>query len=207
MRYSFSEIWAFPEMGKRSTGFLKKCAAERLCWSAITTAILQIPYSGRSCLSGSHRIWKQKTTGAEWCCAISQSCFTMASIAGIRMDSRKPICCTVMSTTDRMSLRSWSTRIICGSISGKIVLPEIWKQFHARWSTASVCFQITFPLRWMSGFRQIKRGKDRSACHNSLIVKFNQLALKMQWTNAAWREVLKYEEDRSYSRKRIGDFT
>ena len=50
---------------------------------------------------------------------------------------------------------------------------------------------------------------SRSACHNSLIVKFNQLAryLKMQGKSASWRDTLGYEENDKYNRKRIGDFS
>ena len=64
-----------------------------------------------------------------------------------------------------------------------------------------------------SGFyfsREEKQDKDssRSASHNSLIVKFNQLArfLKMQGKTAAWRDTLGFEEDDKYNRKRLGDF-
>lgn len=64
--------------------------------------------------------------------------------------------------------------------------------------------------QWLLLSREEKQDKDssRSACHNSLIVKFNQLArfLKMQGKTAAWRDTLGYEEDDKYYRKRIGDF-
>ena len=45
----------------------------------------------------------------------------------------------------------------------------------------------------------------RTMCHDSLIVKFNQLAkyLKMHKKTAAWREQLGYDDS---DRKRIGDF-
>lgn len=47
----------------------------------------------------------------------------------------------------------------------------------------------------------------RTAKHNSVIIKFNQLAryLKMQGKEAAWRDMLGYEEDDRYNRKTIGD--
>lgn len=67
-----------------------------------------------------------------------------------------------------------------------------------------------FRSAWVlwSTSEKIEKDASRTACHNSLIVKFNQLSryLKMQGKGAAWRDVLGYEEDSSYSRKRIGDF-
>ena len=63
---------------------------------------------------------------------------------------------------------------------------------------------------WLLWDREEKRSRDesRTACHNSLIVKFNQLAryLRMQGKAAAWRDKLGYEEEDRYFRKRIGDF-
>ena len=63
---------------------------------------------------------------------------------------------------------------------------------------------------WLLWSREEKRNKDesRTACHDTLIVKFNMLAryLKMQGKKAAWRDELGYEEDDRYYRKRIGDF-
>lgn len=68
----------------------------------------------------------------------------------------------------------------------------------------------SFRAQWCLLSREEKQDKDpsRSACHNSLIVKFNQLArfLKMQGKTAEWRDTLGYEEDDKYNRKRIGDF-
>ena len=68
----------------------------------------------------------------------------------------------------------------------------------------------SFRSQWCLLSREEKQDKDssRSACHNSLIVKFNQLArfLKMQGKAATWRDTLGYEEDDKYYRKRIGDF-
>ncbi|MCC8026121.1 MAG: hypothetical protein LIP16_12605 [Clostridium sp.] len=68
----------------------------------------------------------------------------------------------------------------------------------------------SFRANWMLWSREEKMDRDssRSACHNSLIVKFNQLAkyLKMQGKAATWRDILGYEEDDKYFRKRIGDF-
>ena len=61
-----------------------------------------------------------------------------------------------------------------------------------------------------TGGEEEKMDKDssRTSCHNSLIVKFNQLAryLKSQGRAAVWRDTLGYEEDNKYFRKRIGDF-
>ncbi|MCD8225209.1 MAG: hypothetical protein LUC99_10265 [Clostridiales bacterium] len=55
---------------------------------------------------------------------------------------------------------------------------------------------------------RMDKDSDRTSCHNSLIVKCNQLAryLKMQGKPADWRDALGYEEDDKYNRKRIGDF-
>lgn len=67
-----------------------------------------------------------------------------------------------------------------------------------------------FRAKWSLLSKEEKMDTDssRSSCHNSLIVKFNQLAryLKMQGKMAEWRDVLGYEEDDKYYRKRIGDF-
>ncbi|EEQ57881.1 hypothetical protein CBFG_01591 [Clostridiales bacterium 1_7_47FAA] len=57
----------------------------------------------------------------------------------------------------------------------------------------------SFRAQWCLLSREEKQDKypSRSACHNSLIVKFNQLArfLKMQGKTAEWRDTLRYEED------------
>ena len=67
-----------------------------------------------------------------------------------------------------------------------------------------------FRANWLLWSREKRMDQDagRTACHNSLIVKFNQLAryLKMQGRTAAWRDALGYEEDDPYNRKTIGDF-
>ena len=67
-----------------------------------------------------------------------------------------------------------------------------------------------FRSEWFLWSKEEKMNNDssRSACHNSLIVKFNMLAryLKMQGKEAAWRDRLGYEEDDVYNRKAIGDF-
>ncbi len=67
-----------------------------------------------------------------------------------------------------------------------------------------------FRSNWCVWSREEKIDKDpsRTSCHNSLIVKFNQLArfLRMQGKAAAWRDALGYEEDNPYYRKRLGDF-
>lgn len=67
-----------------------------------------------------------------------------------------------------------------------------------------------FRSNWCVWSKEEKMDKDpsRTSCHNSLIVKFNQLArfLRMQGKAAAWRDVLGYEEDDPYCRKRLGDF-
>lgn len=73
-------------------------------------------------------------------------------------------------------------------------------------ATRYAAFRAKWPL--LSKEEKMDTDSSRSACHNSLIVKFNQLAryLKMQGKTAAWRDVLGYEEDDKYYRKRIGDF-
>lgn len=67
-----------------------------------------------------------------------------------------------------------------------------------------------FRSHWNLWSREEKMDQDssRTACHDSLIVKFNQLSryLTMQGKAAAWRDVLGYEKDDKYYRKRIGDF-
>lgn len=57
--------------------------------------------------------------------------------------------------------------------------------------------------------KKLEEDPNRTSCHNSLIIKFNQLAryLKMQGKSASWRDELGYEEDDPYNRKRIGDFS
>ena len=55
---------------------------------------------------------------------------------------------------------------------------------------------------------EMKKDHSRSACHDFVIFKFNQLArfLKMQGKPAKWRDVLGYEGKELNARKRIGDF-
>lgn len=67
-----------------------------------------------------------------------------------------------------------------------------------------------FRAAWGVWSREEKLDRDasRTSCHDSMIVKFNQLAryLKMQGKDTAWRDKLGYVEDDSYNRKVIGDF-
>lgn len=74
-------------------------------------------------------------------------------------------------------------------------------------ATRYAAFRAKWPL--MSKEEKMDTDPSRSSCHNSLIVKFNQLAryLKMQGKSASWRDTLGYEEDDKYNRKRIGDFS
>ena len=55
---------------------------------------------------------------------------------------------------------------------------------------------------------KMERDFSRTSCHNSVIVKFNQMAryLKTQGKDTPWRDTLGYEENDKYFRKRIGDF-
>ena len=68
----------------------------------------------------------------------------------------------------------------------------------------------TYRANWCiwSVEEKLDRDSSRTACHDSLIVKFNQLAryLNMQGMDTNWRDVLGYEEDDRYNRKRLGDF-
>ena len=63
---------------------------------------------------------------------------------------------------------------------------------------------------WLLWDRETKMARDsgRTMCHNSLIVHFNMLArwLRKNGKEAAWRDVLGYEEDDRYNRKTMGDF-
>lgn len=67
-----------------------------------------------------------------------------------------------------------------------------------------------FRAAWCLWSREEKMDKDesRTACHDSMIVKFNKLAryLRMQEKPAAWRDVLGDVAEHPYNRKRIGDF-
>lgn len=67
-----------------------------------------------------------------------------------------------------------------------------------------------FRSMWCTWSREEKMDKDpsRTACHDSMIVKFNKLAryLRMQEKQAAWRDVLGDEGEHPCNRKRIGDF-
>lgn len=69
---------------------------------------------------------------------------------------------------------------------------------------------MVFRSNWLLWSKEEKMNQDpgRTSCHNSVIVKFNQLAkyLKTRGMAAAWRDTLGYEEDNKYFRKRIGDF-
>lgn len=67
-----------------------------------------------------------------------------------------------------------------------------------------------FRAEWLqySKARKMDIDSSRTSCHNSLIIKFNMLAryLKMQNKSTNWRDLLGYEEDDRYNRKRMGDF-
>ena len=67
-----------------------------------------------------------------------------------------------------------------------------------------------FRSNWCLWSREEKMEKDdsRTSCHNSVIIKCNQLArfLKTQGKSANWRDVLGDEEENPSCRKRIGDF-
>lgn len=69
---------------------------------------------------------------------------------------------------------------------------------------------MTFRSNWPLWSRAQKTENDpsRTSCHDSLIVKFNQLSryLQLQGKAAEWRKELGYTEDDPYNRKRIGDF-
>lgn len=63
--------------------------------------------------------------------------------------------------------------------------------------------------RWNNMTMEEKAEADsgRTMKHNSLIVKFNQLArfLRMQGKPATWRDELGYEDEDKMNRKKIGD--
>lgn len=86
--------------------------------------------------------------------------------------------------------------------------PEALEICHelVRTATRYAGFRAEWPLLEVS--QKLEKDASRSLCHNSLITKFNMLAryLKMQGKEAKWRDVLGYEEDDKYYRKRIGDF-
>jgi hypothetical protein len=69
---------------------------------------------------------------------------------------------------------------------------------------------VAFRSNWCIWSKEDKSDKDqsRTICHDSMIVKFNQLAryLNMQGKDAKWREALGDEKEDAYNRKRIGDF-
>lgn len=64
--------------------------------------------------------------------------------------------------------------------------------------------------KWVLFTRQEKMDIDprRTSCHDSVIIHFNMLAryLKSIDRDTSWRNVLGYEEDDPFNRKRIGDF-
>lgn len=57
----------------------------------------------------------------------------------------------------------------------------------------------------MNGSERAEADTGRTMCHDSLIVKFNQLAkyLRINGKSAGWRDQLGYDDS---DRKRIGDF-
>lgn len=67
-----------------------------------------------------------------------------------------------------------------------------------------------FRSSWMLWSREEKMENDasRTSCHDSLIVKFNQLAkyLGIIGKETQWRKELGFTEDDPFNRKRIGDF-
>lgn len=67
-----------------------------------------------------------------------------------------------------------------------------------------------FRSNWLLWSRDERMEKDssRTSCHDSVIVKFNQLSryLKLQGKPAVWRDSIGYEENGVEYRRRIGDF-
>lgn len=63
---------------------------------------------------------------------------------------------------------------------------------------------------WFQMSRADRMEKDpiRTSHHNFVIIHFNMLSryLRMQGKKAEWRDMLGYEEEDGYNRKRIGDF-
>ena len=86
--------------------------------------------------------------------------------------------------------------------------PDAWELFEELMENA--VRYSSFRANWLLWTPAEKADRDasRSACHNSLIVKFNQLAryLKQQGHPAAWRGELGCEDQDRRVRKRIGDF-
>lgn len=68
---------------------------------------------------------------------------------------------------------------------------------------------FTIRSKWtiMTVEEKLDCDSGRTMKHDSLIVKFNQLAkyLRMQGKTALWRDELGYEKDDKVNRKRIGD--
>ena len=69
---------------------------------------------------------------------------------------------------------------------------------------------ISFRSNWLLWTREEKLDHDpsRTACHDSVIVRFNQLAryLKSQGRSTAWRDTLGDPDEDRYYRKRMGEF-
>jgi len=94
-------------------------------------------------------------------------------------------------------------------ISGEIgVDPKAVEAYEKLIETATR--YVFYRSNWLLWDRDTKLVNDdgRTSCHDALIKKFNILAkrLKAEQQKAAWRDVLGYEEDDPYNRKRIGDF-
>lgn len=96
----------------------------------------------------------------------------------------------------------------------KEMLEEVWEDEDALELYEELVQQAnryaSFRSGWCVWSMEEKTEKDpsRTSCHDSLIVKFNQLAKYLQiiGKEAKWRSELGFIEDDPYNRKRIGDF-
>ena len=90
---------------------------------------------------------------------------------------------------------------IAGDIDGKELYEELIQ-------TAVRYAGIRAEWCLMDREKKAERDSGRTACHDSVIVKFNMLAryLKMQGRDNGWRDKLGYEEEDKLYRKKIGDF-
>ena len=81
--------------------------------------------------------------------------------------------------------------------------PPLAYRMQRPYTVSSLLYEIAWNTE-----QKMEQDPGRTSCHDSVIVRFNQLAryLQSHGKAAAWRDTLGYEEEDRYFRKRIGDF-
>lgn len=109
-----------------------------------------------------------------------------------------------LRNTDSLTLESMDNmlREMLSEIGTDIDAKELFDELLEK---AIKYTEIRAKWNLMNGSERAEADAGRTICHDSLIVKFNQLAkyLRINGKSAGWRDQLGYDDS---DRKRIGDF-